>query len=261
MMYRVLVADDEPIERQVIAKKINIFFPDQVEIFMAQNGVEAVELFKENNCQIALLDIAMPGKTGLEAAEEIRTFNRECSLIFFTAFDEFSYAKRAISVKALDYLLKPCSDEDIIGAIEEAISIADKNAGLGTTAGDNLHMMDRITLDKEVDGDRSNVVIRETISYIEEHYKEDISLQDVASVFGYTDVYFCKIFKQNFGKSFIVYLNELRIEKAKEFLANPDINIKDISSESGYRDASYFARVFKRMTGMTPSQYRDRVVV
>ena len=60
-MYRVLIADDEPIERQVISKKINGFFPDQVEIFLAKNGMEAVEMFRENNCQIALLDIAMPG--------------------------------------------------------------------------------------------------------------------------------------------------------------------------------------------------------
>ena len=47
-MYRVLIADDEPIERQVISKKINGFFPEQVEIFLAENGVEAVEKFKNN---------------------------------------------------------------------------------------------------------------------------------------------------------------------------------------------------------------------
>ncbi len=255
-MYRVLVADDEPIERQVVAKKINDYFPNQVEVILAKNGIEAVDLFKEHNCQIALLDIAMPGKSGLEAAEEIRDFDRTCSIIFFTAFDEFSFAKRAIGVKALDYLLKPCSDEDIIGALEEAFSIVDKNTDQHFTSDISQEIV-REYIDDELDRDRSSIIIRETKNYIDKHYKEDISLQDVASVFGYTDVYFCKIFKQNFGKSFINYLNELRIGKAKALLANPVINIKDISSESGYRDANYFTRVFKRMTGMTPSEYRN----
>ena len=79
----------------------------------------------------------------------------------------------------------------------------------------------------------------------------------MAGYLGYSDVYFCKMFKQNIGKSFIVYLNELRIEKAKKLLSRPEINIKDISAEAGFRDANYFTRVFKRMVGMTPSEYRN----
>jgi YesN/AraC family two-component response regulator len=263
-MYRVLIADDEPIERQVISKKIKGFFPNQVEIYLAQNGVEAVEQFKNNQCQIALLDIAMPGKTGLEAAEEIRIYDRDCSIIFLTAFDEFSYAKKAITVKALDYLLKPGCDEDIIGAFEEAFSIADKGDSETSPQipkDDVKEQQPAITNEEEEPiFKRSSVIVKETKNYIEEHYREDISLQDISSVLGYSEVYFCKLFKQNFGKSFIVYLNELRIEKAKKFLANPDINIKDIGSMSGYRDPNYFARVFKRVTGMTPSDYRNGAV-
>ena len=81
-MYRVLIADDEPIERQVISKKLNGFFKGQIEIFLAANGVEAVEIVKEKHCQIAVLDISMPGKNGLDAAEEIipcRLYSRSTS--------------------------------------------------------------------------------------------------------------------------------------------------------------------------------------
>ncbi|MCR5195060.1 MAG: response regulator [Pseudobutyrivibrio sp.] len=259
-MYRVLIADDEPIERQVISKKINSFFPEQVEIYVAKNGVEAVELFKNNNCQIALLDISMPGKSGLEAAEEIRRLDQVCSIIFLTAFDEFSYAKKAIGVKALDYLLKPGADEDIIAAFEEAFSIADKNSGIDKVRNTLVEEEIDMSMADGPNYKRSSVIVKETKNYIDEHYKEDISLQDVAGVLGYSEVYFCKLFKEKFGKSFIVYLNELRIEKAKKFLANPDINIKDIGFISGYRDPNYFARVFKRVTGMTPSDYRNGVI-
>lgn len=101
-----------------------------------------------------------------------------------------------------------------------------------------------------------NVVAEEIRRYIAQHYKDDLSLQDVAGAMRYSDAYFCKIFKKYFNRSFIVYLNELRIEKAKKMLDDAVRNIKEISSDVGYRDANYFAKVFKRLTGMTPSDYR-----
>ena len=104
---------------------------------------------------------------------------------------------------------------------------------------------------------KTSAMIKTVKKYLEEHYKQDISLQDVADVLGYSYVYFWKLFKQSFGKSFIVYLNEMRIAKAKEALANPFINIKNVSTEAGYREQNYFARVFKRMTGQTPTEYRN----
>ena len=121
--------------------------------------------------------------------------------------------------------------------------------------------------DKEIEhckvygsGNMSNKLISDITTFIDEHYSEDIALQDIASVLGYSDVYFCKLFKQNFGKNFITYLNEYRMAKAKELLANPLINIKDVGQKAGYRDANYFTRVFKRMVGMTPSEYRIGVL-
>ena len=98
-MYRILVADDEPIERSVVSKKIQTFFPDQFEIVLAENGREAVSLFREKECQIALLDIEMPGMNGLEAAASIRAEDDYACIIFLTAFDEFDYAKKAITLR------------------------------------------------------------------------------------------------------------------------------------------------------------------
>ncbi len=276
-MYRILVADDEPIERQVINKKITGFFPDQVIVFTAENGIEAVKIFNENSCQIAILDIEMPGMNGLDAAAQIKKEHPDAGVIFLTAFDEFNYAKRAIEVRALDYLLKPGSDEDLVNVLEEAMRLADRKAEAACAhdgeglSGLNVMGSGEETMDgadgagiaaENNDGKEiaSNIIVGEVTRYIEANYKDDIALQDVAGLFGYSEVYFCKLFKQNFGKNFITYLNEFRMERAKELLADPKINIKDISIESGYRDANYFTRVFKRMVGMTPSEYRNGVL-
>ena len=101
-MYKVIIADDEVIERTVLGKKLKKNFGDSISLRQARNGREVVSLYKEEPADILILDIEMPGVTGLEAAEQIRAMGAACGIIFLTAFDEFSYAKRAISVRALD---------------------------------------------------------------------------------------------------------------------------------------------------------------
>lgn len=265
-MYRVLIADDEPIERTVVSKTIQKHFPEQLEVILAANGREAVERFFEEECQIALLDIEMPGVNGLEAAERIRERDKACSIIFLTAFDEFSYAKRAIGVRAMDYLLKPSAEEELVAVLEEAVRLADEaeqNAS-ETQAGAILHPNEKYGKEQEsetrndgcLEDIRMNAVAEMIRNYIDENYQEDISLQTAASAMNYSDAYFCKIFKQCFDKSFIVYLSEYRVEKAKQLLSDVKNNVKDISQKVGYRDSNYFAKVFKRVVGVTPTEYR-----
>ena len=103
---------------------------------------------------------------------------------------------------------------------------------------------------------RINVVQQMILEFIQSHYTEDISLQDVAQVMNYSDAYFCKLFRQCFDKSFTTYLSEFRVEKAKRLLTDVTINVKEISDKVGYRDPNYFAKVFKRIVGITPSEYR-----
>lgn len=269
-MYRVLIADDEPIERTVVSKTILSHFPGQIEVTQAVNGREAVELFFEKNCQIALLDIEMPGVNGLEAAERIRERDKDCSIIFLTAFDEFSYAKRAIGVRAMDYLLKPSAEEEVVAVIEEAMRLADeaKRRVNGTQTEAITHIDEApVEAREQTLGNegcspdiRMNAVAEMIRNYIDENYWEDISLQTAASAMNYSDAYFCRIFKQCFDKSFIVYLSEYRVDKAKELLSDVKNNVKDISQKVGYRDSNYFAKVFKRVAGVTPTEYRVQVL-
>ena len=214
-----------------------------------------------------LLDIEMPGVNGLEAAEQIREEDRDCSIIFLTAFDEFSYAKRAISVHALDYLLKPGTEEELVAVLEEAVRIAeeqetDREAGEKKSAEQISAERDchEDTADTERSRIRLQAVAGNIQAFIEHNYMDDISLQTVAEAMNYSDAYFCKIFKQCFDKNFIVYLSEYRVARAKELLGDVLINVKDVSQKVGYRDSNYFAKVFKRIAGVTPTEYRMQVL-
>lgn len=254
-MYRILIADDEPIERMVICKKIQENFGEQLEIIQAANGREAVKAAQEERCHIIILDVEMPGINGLEAAEQIRKKDKKCSIIFLTAFDYFTYVKKAITVKALDYLLKPSSDEELIAVIEEAIQIASERQAADGRQLDASYEQPVIN-NERTEHIRSSVVQELILEFIKKHYTEDISLQDAAKAMNYSEAYFCKLFKQCFDKSFTTYLSEFRVQKAKHLLIDVTINVKEISDKVGYRDSNYFAKVFKRIEGVTPSEYR-----
>lgn len=254
-MCKVLIADDEPIEMTIISKMIRKYYGEQLEIVQAVNGREAIRLFQEEGCRIAIMDIEMPGVNGLEAAEEIRKKDKECSIIFLTAFEDFSYAKKAILVHAMDYLLKPANEEEMIAVLDEALRLL--NEGGHKAAGEE-EWREEAFLDERAQGETIHISIfqRTILEFIQSHYREDISLQDAAHVMNYSDAYFCKLFKQCFDKNFTAYLSEFRVDRAKQLLNNVAVNVKEISGLVGYRDSNYFAKVFKRVAGVTPSEYR-----
>lgn len=275
-MYRVLIADDEPIERMVISKKLKKMFEGRIEIVQAENGTDALQFYQEQGCRIAILDINMPGMTGLDVARALREQSKEHILIFLTAYDEFDYARQAIAVRALDYLLKPGSDDELSVAMEEALRQAKEQDERRTERSEAAEKKQEAVLEenegeqsaendvekeaKSHDNVRMRIISGEILDYIAQNYQQDISLQDIAGSLGYSEAYFCKIFRQCFSKSFTGYLTEYRIQMAKTLLADVKINIKDISTQVGVRDSNYFARVFKRYVGSTPSEYRNTML-
>ncbi|MCE5257022.1 MAG: AraC family transcriptional regulator, partial [Spirochaetaceae bacterium] len=99
-------------------------------------------------------------------------------------------------------------------------------------------------------------ILRKAERFIKEHYREDITLQAVADEVELSASYFSTIFKEETGKGFTTFLNDLRVSKAKELLRDFSIPISEISSVVGFVDQSYFSRVFKAIAGVSPAVYR-----
>ncbi|TAH65065.1 MAG: AraC family transcriptional regulator [Anaerolineaceae bacterium] len=89
------------------------------------------------------------------------------------------------------------------------------------------------------------------------NYSKDITAASVARQFNYNPNYFSKIFRERTGMSFTTYLNVLRINNAKVLLFQTSLRVNEIAYEVGFRDDKYFMRVFKKMEGLTPNQYRN----
>lgn len=259
--YKLLIADDEMIERAVLYKMLKEKLGGHCEIFQAVNGREAVEIHQREGIQIAILDIEMPGINGIAAAEAIREKDRDCCIIFLTAFDEFSYAKRAISVRALDYLLKPYEEKELLLVLEEAMRLAGERSsrreGQEEDTQKALELAELADPEDDKEAVKLSRVVEMIRDIIQEHYMEEISMQDVARHMNYSEAYFCKLFKQCFGQNFTSYLTEYRVNEAKNMLELPTVNVKDVGKAVGYGDANYFAKVFKRVTGQSPTEYRQ----
>ena len=116
-----LIADDENLELRVLEKTIKKYFIDELKIFVAGNGRNAVQICDEVKPDIALLDIEMPGMNGIELAKYIKEKYVECIIIFITAYDRFDYAIEAMHIKAFDYLLKPWKEEKLYELIHVAM--------------------------------------------------------------------------------------------------------------------------------------------
>jgi len=102
----------------------------------------------------------------------------------------------------------------------------------------------------------SNITIKKATKYIANNFPNNITLENVADEVHLSPAYFSSLFKQAMGISFKDYLNYVRIEESKRLLSNTDYSILDIAVATGYEDQSYFSKVFKKRTGLSPGKYR-----
>lgn len=102
------------------------------------------------------------------------------------------------------------------------------------------------------------LVLRKAVEYLQAHYFEQITLNEVAEHTFVSTYYISRMFKREMGKNFVDYLNEIRIEKAKELLKDVRFKTYEIAEKVGIPDAHYFSRMFKKYVGVTPTEFREQ---
>lgn len=101
-------------------------------------------------------------------------------------------------------------------------------------------------------------LIEMTRNYIKENYSKDISLDDIAKKIGLNASYFSQLFKQKTGKTFVHFKSEVRLQEAMRLLCQPEKNVTEVALDVGFNDITYFARAFKKYTGLSPSEFREK---
>lgn len=242
-MYKVVLIDDE----QLIIEGLTKAFPWEeynCEIVgTGNNGFKGLEIIKLTSPDILITDISMAQMTGLEMIEKLINEFPNMQIIVLTAFRDFSYAKEAIKLGVLRYLLKPSKMNELTEAI------------LAATEKLKLENSDKIeVIHKDIEGE--NPLVDNVILYIEKNYDKKLSLKQISKEFFVSEWHLSKLMKKHTNESFSTIVNNIRIEKAKELLKNPYLKSVEIAEMTGFTDLSAFSKVFKKHTGITPNEYR-----
>ncbi|MDD3251150.1 MAG: response regulator [Lachnospiraceae bacterium] len=245
-MYKIIICDDELILRSGLKKLIeHAELPLEVSA-LAANGVEALELIRQLKPSIALMDINMPGLSGLDVIEAARDISPQTHFIIISGYDDFQYAKRACRLHVADYLLKPINKEEFLLLLKEVIS----------------HIQEaQLTTRLIVDAATADTTAKKILLYIQEHFTDpELTLAMVSDHFHLSQSYVTRIIKQEKGNSFSELLTMLRLDKAVSMLADPqDYKLVVIAEACGYSSQHYFCRVFKNSTGYTPMEYKKQL--
>lgn len=247
-MYKVLIADDE----EFIRERVKNNMPWQEIGFEVSGCVSDGEaaLNKVRDCppDVILTDILMPNMTGLELAQRVKSEFPQIKVALMSAYDDFHYAKEAIRFGVKGYLLKPIIRDEFIELFQSVFRDIKEEA---------MQLISPVYHNgANVSGDR-NPYITSAKQYIAANYSERIRLEDVSDRLHVNANYFSSMFKRETGKNFIDYLNEVRINESKKLLLHTDHKVFEISLLVGYGNFSYYNKMFKRLSGVTPQTYRE----
>lgn len=203
----------------------------------------------------------------LKAKAIVVYFNKD---IFGSAFYElqeakkinslFENAKKGLAItgktnklvaKKLEQLVEKQNFEVILGLFE-ILSILSETADINF-----INTESYTTINDSYKKDR----LTDVYQYIKENYKKEISLDEVAQIANLTPTSFCRMFKSKTKKNFVEYLNEIRISNACKQLIETDMSISEIAYNCGYKTVSNFNKLFKKNTGNTPKEYKNKITI
>lgn len=240
-MWKVLIVEDEGPVRQAIVQDVDWAALNCLVVAQAADGQEGLEQARRFQPQLIVTDIHMPRLDGLEMLRTLRSEGCEALFIFLTARDDFPHVQSALRLGAADYLLKPfCPSQ-----LSEAVARLRSPAVSPSPQEDSLPR-------------EQSKYVTEALCYIRRHYAESgVSVGSIAKSLGLSEGYLSHTFKKETGCTVLNYLTRFRIHKAAELLRDCRVKVYEVAQQVGYRDVAYFSATFKKLIGMSPSEYQS----
>ncbi len=244
-MYQIIIVDDE----KEISSGFAQYFPWNTlgySVVKSFSGAqEALDYIMCNTVDVVVSDVMMPGMNGVELAQKIYESDipYKPSIVLFTAYEKFEYARQAIGYGCMDYLLKSMEYEELIDAFHkirkrlDSVSAEQKKIGRDEEETDCIILSMRQYVDK--DPVSANLAGAAQVAYLSSSYAS-------------------RYFKQRIGMGFSEYVLEQKMRLAAELLAQPQYRIYEISEKMGYMNPVNFARAFRRCYHVSPHSYRSQ---
>ncbi|MDD5449770.1 MAG: response regulator [Candidatus Omnitrophica bacterium] len=235
MPYNILLVDDDKDFRTEFK---DAFFEDY-EIKEASNGEEALLILKRpNEIDLVVLDVNMPGQRGTEVLKEMRAAAPDLRIVMLTGNSSEDVAIDSLKGHADDYLTKPLNVEEAKDVIKELLDT--RKGEIDVTTADAATKMEKVK------------------QFIERNCFKKISLEDAAQVVCLSPKYLSRLFNEVTKKSFSQFKIGVKIKKAKELLTSTGATVNQVAYKLGYENAESFIRQFKKLTGLTPTEYRQK---
>jgi len=231
-----LVVDDDPVVRAMLARWLTEAFPG-LPIQSADDGQMALEMLASFTPSLVVLDLMMPRMDGFRFLEHLRENARWQTVPVLVMSGKLLTEE---DVRRLDY-------SRVVFQSKEMLTPEEVAAAFQNLLDDNVRLPQA-----------TSALVKRALAYIHQNYALPLSRQQIAWYVGVSERYLSEIFKQEMGISPWDVLVRFRIQRARELLKTSDSSITEIAIQVGFSDSSYFGRVFKKQTGLSPKAYRQQ---
>lgn len=253
-MTKVLIVDDEKFVRMGIAGGTDWDSLGCRLIGEAKDGEEGLAIARKTHPDLIVSDIRMPHMDGIEMIRTLREEHLDAKVVFLTAYSDFKYAQQAVRFGASDYLLKPFRDGELENVIRRVLG-----QDILHTGAVSEEEQDAQILPLQMKNTEMNRYVQAALDYIYDHYREDtISITEIASAILVSEGHLSRLFKKDTGLSINTYITHYRMRTAMRLLRNIRYKVYEVGELVGYHDMGYFSNTFKKLVGVTPSEFQEK---
>ena len=235
MPYQILLVDDDSEFREEIRECLS-----QYRIIEASNGEEALRIIRKPHAiDLVLLDVLMPGLKGTEVLKEIKRLAPDLGVIILTGNSTQDIAIEALRGHADDFIEKPFDVEHFNSMIYKFLASRQKAGRTG-------------------ESHRTGGKMERVKSFLKNNYDKKVSLKNVAEEVCLSPKYLSRVFKEKTGLGFNDYRLSIKMEVAQDLLKTNQTSVQTVADKLGYKNVESFVRIFKKMTGRTPTAYRSK---
>ena len=220
-----MIADDEHLIRQGLSS-LNWESVDVKVVGTASNGIECWDMVQELKPDVLLTDIHMQGYKGTDIARMVKEHHLLTKIIFLTGYKEFEYAREAVELGIVSFVLKPSDPSEIFEAVNKA----------------------------KIQIEQQNLLMNEQNTLMRQVKENQMALVHLCPV------YLSRLVKKETGNTFLEILTRVRMEQACNMLRDPNNKVYEIALAVGIKDSKYFSQIFKRYYGMTPIEFRQNLL-